>query len=372
VKLVSSILLIFVSLMLIGCSSGRSNIPAFTKHVDVFGIHIYATASAPDNKMLHAANVLAQYLDNDKDGVPDNQLVVDALKEKKAVLIMTKDAGEEWELIQEDLHYMFPDGVYHDNFANEANPNAVAEGKFDGLWEETLHLITRHGYGNAYSSVFGYSKGTEVANAMDLARGGHFEKIPEKYPEDAWYSYYDESCGYGCQIDEYIYWALTSILGVQDLPGREEQIITEWRLNSREKVLENDPAIFALLTNPDYKFPTVIPDGDYNAKTFAIENCLLEVKVQENNYIPPKGRYQATVSFITECQAPGGEAIKTAFTISENSEYKGKKLCLVTSTDEKNTIHSTAGDRVWLTTEPMIGRTGSVFPKIVKIEPIDN
>ena len=33
---------------------------AFTKHVEVFGIHIYATAASPDEKLLHAANVLAQ------------------------------------------------------------------------------------------------------------------------------------------------------------------------------------------------------------------------------------------------------------------------------------------------------------------------
>lgn len=50
------------------CNSGGSNIPAFTKHIEVFGIHINATASAPDEKLLHAANVLAEYLDNDEDG----------------------------------------------------------------------------------------------------------------------------------------------------------------------------------------------------------------------------------------------------------------------------------------------------------------
>ena len=37
----------------------------------------------------------------------------------------------------------------------------------------------------------------------------------QKYPTDAWYTYNDESCDYGCQITEYTYWALTSILGVK-------------------------------------------------------------------------------------------------------------------------------------------------------------
>jgi hypothetical protein len=377
------------------CGSGGAKIPAFTKHVEVFGIHIYATANSPGDKLIHAANVLAEYLDNNEDGAPDNPLVVKALVEKKAILIMTRDAGEEWERIHPDLHYMFPGSVYHDNFADEAVPNAFADGKFDGLWEETLHLITRHGYGNAYPSVFGQTKGTEIALAVDSARGGHFEDIPRKYPEDAWYTYYDETCGYGCQVDEYIYWALTSMLNVQDFPGRAEEINNEWRLNTREKVKKHDPAIYALLTNPEYKFPTVIPHGDYTAKKFKIEECVLEVKVREDNYFPPKGRYPASVTFVTECQAPGGEGMKIAFTISGNSEYKGRKVCLVSGSklmlnseffkiisgikpewkhsQSVNDIDfkSIEGQRVLVTTEPVTGSTGSVFPRIVKIEPWD-
>ena len=39
----------------------------FAKQVEVFGVHVYATFSTPDKKVLYAANVLAQYLDNDED-----------------------------------------------------------------------------------------------------------------------------------------------------------------------------------------------------------------------------------------------------------------------------------------------------------------
>ena len=105
---------------------------------------------------------------------------------------------------------------------------------------------------------------------MDKARGGHFEEVPETYPKGAWYTYYDKTCRYECQLVEYTYWALTSILGGQDFPGRLEEIQQEWRFTTREKVKTGDPDIYALLTDPQYNLPTVLPDGKYSAKTFEV------------------------------------------------------------------------------------------------------
>ena len=41
---------------------------AFTKQVEVFGLHIYATNTTGDEKLLHAASILAEYIDNDEEG----------------------------------------------------------------------------------------------------------------------------------------------------------------------------------------------------------------------------------------------------------------------------------------------------------------
>ena len=120
-------------------------------------------------------------------------------------------------------------------------------------------------------SVFDRVPGTDIANAMDKARGGHFQKAPDEYPEGAWYSYDDETCDYDCMGSEYIYWSLTSILGAQDYPGRLDQIGREWRLNTRELVMEKDPDVYAIMTNPEYNLPSVLPDGKYAAREFVIE-----------------------------------------------------------------------------------------------------
>jgi len=53
--------------------------------------------------------------------------------------------------------------------------------------------------------------------------------------------------------------------------GCLEQIGREWRLNTKEKVRERDPDVYAILTNPEYRLPTVLPDGKYKAKTFTIQ-----------------------------------------------------------------------------------------------------
>ena len=57
----------------------------------------------------------------------------------------------------------------------------------------------------------------------------------------------------------------------QDFPGRLENIEDNWKLNTREKVMKQDPAVYVLVTDPRFKLPTVLPDGKYKAKTLKIE-----------------------------------------------------------------------------------------------------
>jgi hypothetical protein len=58
---------------------------------------------------------------------------------------------------------------------------------------------------------------------MDIARGGHFKQIPKLYPAKSWYIYGDKTCDDSCQLQEYIYWSLTSLLGAQKSKSRSER-----------------------------------------------------------------------------------------------------------------------------------------------------
>ena len=60
----------------------------FSKKIDIFDLTVFATRSTPDSKLLHAANVLAQDLDNDADGIADNKLVLKSLQKEQGAIVM--------------------------------------------------------------------------------------------------------------------------------------------------------------------------------------------------------------------------------------------------------------------------------------------
>ena len=228
----------------------------FEKYVKVFDLYFIATQLSPDEKVLHGASVWYQYIDNNDDGIPDNKDVYDTLVKNKATMFMFLDEAEKTKLLSSFDGDEAGIKIPQDLQAEETRPGSIDSGVFDASLEECLHVLTT-AYSKQYPDEFGDKPGSSIANAMDIARGGRFMKIPDSYPAGAWYTYRDETCDYSCQINEYLYWGLTSILGAQI--DRKKELENEWKLTSRAEVETNDPAIFRLLTNSSYKFPTKLP-----------------------------------------------------------------------------------------------------------------
>ena len=243
--------------------------PALPKYVQVFGLYFHATEKVPDGKLLHAANIAAEYLDNDLDGKPDNPKVNQALWDRRASMVMVYN-DREIERLFDRFGELFDEFALQDLHAVETLPNGgphkPAANEFDATMEEVLHIITSTGYANVYPEVFGENRGTELAKAMDSARGGYFRTVPRRYPARAWYSYDDRTCDYGCQVTEYVYWALTSLLDGQNFGDRGQNISNEWRLNTPQKLKDGDKAVVKILTDPRYNLPTRLPDGKYQQK----------------------------------------------------------------------------------------------------------
>jgi hypothetical protein len=281
----------------------------FTKYSNSFGINIFATSGVADAKILHAANVIAEYLDNDLDGVPDNLDVANALVGNEASIIMTSG---ELRLVGMNYANEGVSGVdlsklsgYHavqDLMGTETNPNPSNPYQFDATLEEVLHLLTDYGWSEVYPYAFGTLSGSAVANAMDSGRGGHFEwcnthrmpngttmagpihgtgqycldwgsvhdpytfvngKANGAYPSGSWFHYVDKRCDYSCQVSEYLYWGVTSILGAQT--ERRSLVSDEWEYVTPTGLKSGDPTFYNLITDPQYKLPTgYLPTGGYN------------------------------------------------------------------------------------------------------------
>lgn len=236
----------------------------FCKKVNVFGVMIYATENVLDQDLLHAANIMAQYLDNNEDSIVDNKLVLNKMVENQSSMVLFgTENSKNQRAVFNSARKIEDQYKLQDLYGSEIHPNWNYNSPFDATYEEVLHLITHSGYTEVYPSVFGEHQGSLIANAMDIARGGQYSNIPSSYPSSAWYSYDDQTCEYDCQVTEYFYWALTSLIGAQDYPGRFDEIGHEWKANTPTLLQLMDPAVYSILTDSIYQLPTILPDGSY-------------------------------------------------------------------------------------------------------------
>ena len=241
----------------------------FDSYVDVFGINVIGSG-ASDERLLHTAGVLAQYLDNDADGTPDDPAIAKYLADNNYVFpVWTVEVREEF--------WSTPCGIDKIKMAASIYHTGEHSGT-DGLWpiggiersgiwdsnlEEVWHLVTA-GFTNVYPKDFGDdpSSGSTAALAMDKARGGKFIKTPSRYPSNAWYS--NPEGEYQNHHAEYIYWALMSnFSALPAVPGLCQQVQSEWKICTKKDLQTRDIGIYKLLNQKGYAIPTKIPDGIY-------------------------------------------------------------------------------------------------------------
>jgi hypothetical protein len=274
-KIIYTTFLIFFTL---SCGNGISPTESFvSKKISVFGIGVYATGDVEDSYIIHTAKVLAKYLDNDDNGTIDDVNVVNSMIANKACMLITPNADTS--VFIGDI----PCDFYQDLYVEEIKTSGSSEEDgFDASVEEILHLISHYGYTFAYPKIFGMisygeNNGSAMTNAMDTARGGFANSIPDEYPSGAWYKYTDDSCNYLCQASEYFYWALTTKLGMQEYTGRYDMISSEWAIDGSDTFASTDTTMNAILSKTgayssySYVLPTVKVETTYNSTTFTVE-----------------------------------------------------------------------------------------------------
>ena len=244
----------------------NSNDPAlsvFTKYIDVLGcFSIYAENSISDEKVLHAAAVAAELLDNNEDGIVDDPVIKSQLLSENALMPIFSSEGSYAENIF--FNNYNGDGVSAVLFNNEIDPSQPGHWGDDASVEEILHTINACGQLEVYPEAFGLDPNSSLmSDAMDIARGGQFINIPNQYPEEAWYHYDDWTCDYQCMGIEYLYWCIVTDMGILNDTQTCNGIANEWEPCTPSLFESTDVAMHAIVNDPQYKLPQLAPDGNY-------------------------------------------------------------------------------------------------------------
>jgi len=243
-----------------------------SKGLTVFGINFLATSEVPNAKLLHAANIMAELIDSNEDGIADNQAVLNKLIEQSAFETMYNlQEGNKVEIDNGNLMEITKAGTTlgayetRDNYADGVNHDASIE--------EIFHLITQFGYSKVYPDIFEEKNGatSKMALLMDKARGGRVVTMPAGgwvYPSTAWWFYDDQTADYATMQTEYMYWAMTSNVGMHDSDAGKTKTSTEWKPYTKALLKQMDPEMYALINDPKYAFPTKLPNADYTFYKF--------------------------------------------------------------------------------------------------------
>ncbi len=243
----------------------------FSKYINVYDCSIYGESSVSDEKMLHAASIFAELIDNDEDGIPDDPELISILVENEALIpIFQSDGNNAMEVFMNNYNGNGASAVL---WQSEMDPSQPGKWGSDATVEEILHTINHVGHVNLYPEAFGLNPNTSLlSEAMDLARGGQFLSVPQNYPPESWYHYDDVTCDYECMAIEYLYWCIVSWMGILDDPGTCNGISNEWELCSPTLFQNGDILMHQLITNPAYKIPQNAPDGNYCPPTSGFNN----------------------------------------------------------------------------------------------------
>lgn len=215
----------------------------FDRCAMAFEVPTFGFEGVSDEAVLHLALVNAEYLDNDEDGAVDDPTLLQELHANNAVNVALRTEADQGKAFSGD----FASGV-------EAQPtwesemDASVEPWFDASYEEVLHLINFAGHARAYPEVFGLERGSQLMEALDAADHYHYN---------------DPTCRRDCDAIEYLYWATTTRMGLQEDPQRCEWISDEWEVCTAEDLEATDPLIMGILINDAYPYPSVAPDGVY-------------------------------------------------------------------------------------------------------------
>jgi hypothetical protein len=287
----------------------------FDTFINVYGVTVAAMPNTPVPEIIHAAKVYAQLMDSDEDYIPDDMNIYDYHQNEPEgrnviiVLVDSRDYDNAWVAYRPCQPYWIDQALRPDH----SGVGHSRDGEKDTAVEELFHRIS-HAWQSVYREELGQPDeeageiwSSTLSDAMDLARGIDRTVTPVDceggeqgcedgrrwvYPEGAWYTYNDTSCGWSCMLGEYFWWVwstwigytetLTRARGVPEDEARPhgwcDDINGEWRPCTREDFETMDPMAFDLLNNQGFALPATIPYGEYGGNDVEFHGHEVEVR----------------------------------------------------------------------------------------------
>ena len=227
----------------------RPECPAgfFVKSAVVFdAVTICGTKSVPDDKLSHAAQVAAQWLDNDQNGRVDEPRLLAELRDTRPVLVMSA-RGFPSRAIDKIMDRL-DQRVGQDLAADETAP--ARRDARDASQEEIHHLIVNAGWMPLAPQLFSDRR------AMRSALYAAWQEAERK----RLYAYNDWTCDDSCKVVEFFYLATAAYLG-----SAIDVEHDELRVKTRSALRQKLPQVTAVIETKDYAYPRRMwPDGIYS------------------------------------------------------------------------------------------------------------
>ena len=215
----------------------------FTSGAQVFdAITICATSKVPTDKLRHAANVTAEWLDQNHDGAVDEPDLVVHLAANRAVLLMSESGFNSAAMDRLDADLQNRTG--QDLGAFETNPG---NDNRDASQEEIHHLIQEAGWKHFRPDIFDPNSQSALRQAWQEADAASL------------YVYDDPTCDNACKSVEFIYLSMAAYLG-----SSSDLASDEMHVKNRKDLRVQLPKVMQIIENPEFNYGNIRwPTGDY-------------------------------------------------------------------------------------------------------------
>jgi hypothetical protein len=212
-------------------SAETETVPAESE-TDVFGVRIVSNG-APDAETAVIVETVRDLLDADDNGRADAPAVQEELASEGATIVAVPSSR--------------PHAKYHQASATlELGARSAADGL--STTRQIESLLYRHGWSRVFDQVYGIRVGSDLAHAMDQARGGQFETVPDSYPAGAWFTQSREGCTYQCQLIEYFFHVHMTLRGEYEDEQACVALLGVWQTCTAEALRARDPLAYEAFT----------------------------------------------------------------------------------------------------------------------------